>query len=350
MADNGWMYTGRVSATNKTDEWIRKTQFLVKELARGTKGLVEALCPCNRCNRHHRRSKEDMWKHLLNARYMPNYVPNVDFDQRERDRCEVMRQRFNGNEYDGTGNLLDDLMDAYMPDSPPPEPEALPEPEEAEPAAKAFYEMLKAAKKPLYAGAEISQLDAIARCLATKTQYNHTRDGFESNLRNTGAMLPKGHCLPKSLHETRRVMKGLNMDYIKIDCCGKGCVLFWKQFKDDKYCPKCKASRYALVTGKDGKQKQSNKPVAILRYLPFIKRLQRLYLSEETAKQMTWHKYGKRFEDEDGKIKMGHPSDGTAWKNFDKSHAVWAAAARNVRIAIATDGFNPYGMSAANYS
>ena len=143
MADNGWMYSGRVSATNKTDEWVRKTQFLVKELARGTKGLVEALCPCNRCNRHHRRSKEDMWKHLLNAGYMPNYVPNVDFNQRERDRCEVMRQRFNGNEYDGTRNLLDDLMDAYMPDSPPPQPEAPPEPdappepEEAEPAAKA---------------------------------------------------------------------------------------------------------------------------------------------------------------------------------------------------------------------
>ena len=148
MADNGWMYSGRVSATNKTDEWIRKTQFLVKELARGTKGLVEALCPCNRCNRHHRRSKEDMWKHLLNAGYMPNYVTNVDFDQRECDRSEVMRERFNGNEYDGTGNLLDDLMDAYMPDSPPPEPEAPPEPEEAEPAAKANQRKQSQPRRP----------------------------------------------------------------------------------------------------------------------------------------------------------------------------------------------------------
>jgi hypothetical protein len=39
MADNGWMYSGRVSAT-KTDEWICKTQMLVKELARATKGRV----------------------------------------------------------------------------------------------------------------------------------------------------------------------------------------------------------------------------------------------------------------------------------------------------------------------
>ena len=25
-------------------------------------------------------------------------------------------------------------------------------------------------------------------------------------------------------------MKELNMDYEKIDCCPKGCLLFWKQF------------------------------------------------------------------------------------------------------------------------
>ena len=47
---------------------------------------------------------------------------------------------------------------------------------------------------------------------------------------------------------------------------------------------------------------------------------------------------------------MGHPSDGEAWKKFDEKYQETAAEARNVRIAIATDGFNPYGMSAVNYS
>ena len=95
---------------------------------------------------------------------------------------------------------------------------------------------------------------------------------------------------------------------------------------------------------------QSNIPQSILRYLPFIPRIQRLYLNEETAKQMTWHKKGTRFEDETRQLKMGHPSDGEAWKKFDEKYQERAAEARNVRIAIATDGFNPYGMSAANYS
>jgi hypothetical protein len=48
-----------------------------------------------------------------------------------------------------------------MPDSPPPqeeppETEEPPEPEEPEPTAKAFYDMMVAAKTPLYEGAKIS--------------------------------------------------------------------------------------------------------------------------------------------------------------------------------------------------
>ena len=100
MADNGWMYRGRVSATKKTDEWVRKTHFLVKELARGRKGQIIALCPCNRCKKHHRQGKDDMYNHLLANGYMLHYVTTVDFDQHERDRGEVMRQRLNGNEFD----------------------------------------------------------------------------------------------------------------------------------------------------------------------------------------------------------------------------------------------------------
>ncbi|KAK1653185.1 hypothetical protein QYE76_070990 [Lolium multiflorum] len=349
MADNGWMYNERVSATEKTDEWTRKTHFLVNELARGTKGLVRALCPCVRCVKRQRRGKDEMYRHLLQYGYMHGYVTEIDFDERERDRGEVMRQRLNGNAYDGIRDFLDDLVHADVPDSPP-EPEAPPEPEEPEPTAKAFYDMIAAAKRPLYEGAAISQLDAISQCLADKTRYNTTREGFEASLKTTGNMLPKDHCLPQSLHATRRIMKDLNMDYQRIDCCPKGCVLFWRQYAEDKYCPICKQSRYEEVTGKDGQVRQSSTAKSILRYLPFIKRIQRLYMHEETAKQMTWHKYGKRFVDENKKLKMGHPSDGTAWKNFDTKHRLKAAEARNVRIAIATDGFNPYGMSNANYS
>jgi hypothetical protein len=49
-------------------------------------------------------------------------------------------------------------------------------------------------------------------------------------------------------------------------------------------------------------------------------------MTEDTAQQMRWAIEGNRYTD-----KMIHPSDGSA-------------------VAISTDGFNPYGLSAAVYS
>jgi hypothetical protein len=60
---------------------------------------------------------------------------------------------------------------------------------------------------------------------------------------------------------------------------------------------------------------------------------------------MTWHKKGKRYSD-----KMQHPADGDAWKHFDEMNPEKAAEAQNVRVAMATDGFNPFGMMAAPYT
>ena len=136
------------------------------------------------------------------------------------------------------------------------------------------------------------------------------------------------------------------MPYEQIHACPKGYVLFRKAHADAKYCPKCKSSRYLEVDSGDGEKRQSPYPVKILRYLPFIPRIQRLFMTEESAKQMIWHKNGKRYSPE----KMVHPADGEAWHHFDNIHRNKSGEARNVRVALATDGFNPYGMMAAPYT
>ena len=69
-------------------------------------------------------------------------------------------------------------------------------------------------------------------------------------------------------------------------------------------------------------------------------------MTEESAKQMTWHKNGKRYSPE----KMVHPADGEAWHHFDNIYRNKSGEARNVRVALATDGFNPYGMMAVPYT
>jgi hypothetical protein len=47
---------------------------------------------------------------------------------------------------------------------------------------------------------------------------------------------------------------------------------------------------------------------------------------------------------------MGHPADGELWAHFDGIHRDKADETHNVCVALATDGFNPYGLMAATYT
>ena len=70
-----------------------------------------------------------------------------------------------------------------------------------------------------------------------------------------------------------------------------------------------------------GEKTQTKIPINVLRYMPIVPRLQRLFMVEETARQMAWHKTGKRTQlDADGNLMMVHTSDGEAWKHFDALH------------------------------
>jgi hypothetical protein len=160
-----------------------------------------------------------------------------------------------------------------------------------------------------------------------------------------GKLLPEDHILPKNTYESQRLLRALKMSYEAIQACLNGCVLFRGDHEEATHCPKCKASRFVEVEGSDGTKRQSKIPEMVVRHLPFTHRHQRLYMTEETAKQMMWHKNGKRYTN-----KMVHPANGDAWRHFDNMNHEKALEAWNVRVALATDGFNPFGMMAAPYT
>nr|XP_025617017.1 uncharacterized protein LOC112709341 [Arachis hypogaea] len=95
-------------------------------------------------------------------------------------------------------------------------------------------------------------------------------------------------------------------------------------------------------TSQDQKKKI---PAKVLRYFPITPRLRRLYMSSKTARLMRWH---SEFPNSDGKLK--HPRDSKAWKDFDLLHPEFAKDPRNIRLALATDGFNPFGTLSSNIS
>jgi hypothetical protein len=131
--------------------------------------------------------------------------------------------------------------------------------------------------------------------MAFKSQYSMSRDAFDGLLMVIGSLLPEDNVLPKSMYEAQKLLCALKMTYEQIHACLKVHVLFRKEYAEAKYCPKCKSSRFLEVDSGDGQKRQLNIPLTILRHLPFIPRIHRIYMTEESAKQMTWHKNGKQY-------------------------------------------------------
>ncbi|XP_042980097.1 uncharacterized protein LOC122310279 [Carya illinoinensis] len=87
-------------------------------------------------------------------------------------------------------------------------------------------------------------------------------------------------------------------------------------------------------------------PQKVLRHFPLVPRLQRLYMSTKISTDMRWHKDQRATTD----TIMRHPADSEFWKTFDKDHSWFASDARNVRLGLASDGFNPFNNLAKPYS
>ena len=68
-------------------------------------------------------------------------------------------------------------------------------------------------------------------------------------------------------------------------------------------------------------------------------------MSTKTASLMRWH-HDSRVDDG----VMRHPADAMAWKSFDKIHKDFSSEPRNVRLGLASDGFQPFNQSKTPYS
>jgi hypothetical protein len=205
---------------------------------------------------------------------------------------------------------------------------------------KLFYDMLEAADEPLW---EIdingetkvkcekhTVLSAVTQCLNLKSDFQMTEDNFNRMMSIIKSMLPVGEKLPRDFYQAKKLVRGVSMEYKKIDVCPNNCMLYYKgeELLKDK-CDICGEPRYKTPPTKKGK------PIArkVLRYLPITSRLQRLYMVGSSAEHMRWYKEGFR----ENLNLMVHSADGLAWKYF-------------VQLELSTDGFTPYSFNAPPYT
>jgi hypothetical protein len=147
---------------------------------------------------------------------MSGYTKWIFHGEVHRTREQVLRQHV--EHYDTDAGLADMLNDYHEP----------------KPTAKAFYDMFDRAQKPLYGQTKVSQLDAIGRVMAFKSQYNMSRDTFDGLLTIIGSLLPEDHVLRKSMYEAQKLLLALKMTYEQIHACPKGYMLFRKEYAEAK--------------------------------------------------------------------------------------------------------------------
>jgi hypothetical protein len=148
--------------------------------------------------------------------------------------------------------------------------------------AEAFYRMVVSADEQVHEQTLHSRLSAVARLLAIKSQYNLSMACYDDYMELIHELLPPSSKIPKNFYHSKKLLEGLGMPYHKIDVCDKNCMLYYKDNKDKDKCDICRTSRYM-----DGSSKVPRK---VLRYLPIIDRLQRLYAHEGIEKLMHSHK------------------------------------------------------------
>ncbi|KAJ9549318.1 hypothetical protein OSB04_021861 [Centaurea solstitialis] len=175
----------------------------------------------------------------------------------------------------------------------------------------AYSRLLAETNTPLYEGCEESSLGTLLRAISIKEETRTSIKAFDKYLGFQKSLLPTPNKLPKSYVEAKRSSKVLEW----------GMRLSMHGGVHDQ-CPICGLPRYEDAGNKI--------PMKTVRYFPLTPRLQRLYMSKYTASHMRWH--GQRETSPHDDVQR-HPTDGEAWKDFDRSYPQFASDIRNVRIA-----------------
>jgi hypothetical protein len=97
------------------------------------------------------------------------------------------------------------------------------------------------------------------------------------------------------------------------------------------------------VVNEDGVSVTTKVAVKRFCYMHVTLWLKRLYLSEETVKQMMWHKEGNR-DSKDSDIIL-HPVDVVAWHALDRFDSP-----KSVHLGLSTNGFQPHSTDSSPYS
>ena len=191
-------------------------------------------CPCIRCDNSKFIPIERVWNHLYQCGFTPNYkiwylhgevdignIPStseyvpVSIEEsrmvvESRDTIEMVNDAFREN------------ISSFMEDGD--------RVEEPNLEARRFFDMLDAAKHPIYEGCKSGHtpLSAATRMMAIKSDFNLAEDCVDSVASFVKEYLPEDNMCPASYEEVDKLVSGLGLPFQVIDVCIDNCMIYWK--------------------------------------------------------------------------------------------------------------------------
>ncbi|XP_038708541.1 uncharacterized protein LOC120003590 [Tripterygium wilfordii] len=334
------------------DDYVKGVTTFLDFAMQVVDGSNRIRCPCRSCVNHLFFPLEVVRRHLfmkgMDKRYTiwelhgeANERFRVDPHDEDRNTTmdEIINEGVEEESSDEMDEMYEDLNGGNFMNDMTGEPSSYNE----EQVDDIFTQTLRDSQLPLYPGCDtFSMLSFLINMLHIKNLTGLSNKGFDMYLQLFKRALPKGETLPKDYYEAKTIMRNLGLSYQRIHACKNGCVLFWKENEDKQECPTCGDSRWVERYGK----RHNKVPKKVLLYFPLMPRLQRLFMCRKTAMHMRWHKDVR--VPEEGMLR--HPADSEVWKDFDNKHSWFAKEPRNVRLGLASDGFNPFGNMSNAYS
>ena len=152
-------------------------------------------------------------------------------------------------------------------------------------------------------------------------------------------ILPPQNTMPSSRDDARKILRKLGVDYNSIHACPNDCVLFQKEYADLERCPICGADRYRKdVQGDTVREK-------LLRHFPLIPWIKHMFRCSSIVGLMSWYSQNRST---DGVQRI--PVDSMAWKHIEEKWPEFAKEPRHLRLGLAMDGVNPFGLRSTTYS
>ncbi|XP_039116440.1 uncharacterized protein LOC120251851 [Dioscorea cayenensis subsp. rotundata] len=310
------------------------------------------LCPCPTCGFSKRQKRAEVYDHLICKPYPkgypiwhlhgeshPNETTNVEFSNNVASQSNIfvhdpIRDMVNDafGVHDQSEEASPTLNEEGIHDN-----NATPNLNQHQSVADDFYDLSNDGQQPLYEGcANHSKLSFTLKLYHIKCLCGMSDKAMTMILELLNDAFPNIK-IPRSFYDAKKTITKLGLNYEKIHACPNNCMLYWGNTEDEErqICKVCSTSRWKMKNDRSNDNSGNNRgrrkiPAKLVRYFPLKPRLQR---SDTNV---------------DGLLR--HPRDCEAWKKFDLINSHFAADPRNVRLALATDGFNPYGSMNQSYS